>query len=330
MRHKNYGVCMRAAWAIALVGVGASALAQSFLPSNDGWFFWRIDTVADAPMRCCFDWHNGDSTPRQCNLDRRRGGIGTMNDEVSSADYAWVYAKQKNGEIVSISSFSPNCRVETDLPAMEIDGVAADQSVKWLTQIALSDRGLADDAVAAIAFHADPAGQRELVSLVQGTAPMPVRRAAVFHLGQLHAVRARNVLTQVLFADPSAAMREHAAFSVSESKLTDRADLLVRLAQEDRDPSVRGKAWFWLAQTADKKTEPAIAKALSNEGATSVRHEAIFALGQLPDERAAKALISVIENAGADLSDRKQALFWLAEGESGTGLDYLSQLLAAP
>lgn len=330
MRHKNYAVCVRAAWVIALVGIGASALAQSFLPSKDGWYFWRIDAVADAPMRCCFDWRNGKSVPRQCNLDRRQGGIGTMNDEVSSADYAWVYAKQKDGEVVSVSVFSPDCRIETDVPARAIDDVATDQSLRWLSELALGDRGLAADAVAAIAFHANPAGQRELVSLVRSNAPMAVRRSAVFYLGQMHAQSSRGVLTQVLFSDPSPALREHAAFSVSESTLADRADLLVRLAQEDGDPSVRGKAWFWLAQTADAKTESAIASALSRERSSKVRHEAIFALGQLPDERAAKALISVVENADGALSDRKQALFWLAESESGTGLDYLSRLLATP
>ncbi len=328
MRHKNYGLCVRAAWAIALVGIGASALAQSFLPDGDGWFYWRIDAVADAPTRCCFDWRDGDAVPRQCNLDRRRGGFGSMADKSSRAEHAWVYAKRRDGEIVAVSSFSPDCRIKTESPAIEVEDVPADQSVRWLTQLALADHGLADDAVGAIAFHADPAGRRALTSLAQGTAAIRVRKSAVFYLGQMHAKATRDVLTQVLFSDSSTAMREHAAFSVSESDLDDRADLLARLAQEDPDPSVRGKAWFWLAQTADAKTEAAIVAALKHERATNVRHEAIFALAQLPDERAVKALISVVENAAAPLSDRKQALFWLAEGESSTGLDYLSQMLA--
>ena len=146
-------------------------------------------------------------------------------------------------------------------------------------------------------------------------------------MGQLRSAETGDQLTQLMLDDPDPQLREHAAFSMSESALDNRDVLLVRLATEDTNVDVRGKAWFWLAQTESALTEQAIFDGLNTETAIKGRHEAIFALAQLPPERAASALIQLIQNSDRRSDDRKQALFWLAQGESDAGLDYLSEVL---
>ncbi len=83
-----------------------------------------------------------------------------------------------------------------------------------------------------------------------------------------------------------------------------------------------------LSQTESAATESAIDAALRNESDSGVREQAIFALSQLPDERATRALIKVAEDKSLAREERKRAVFWLAQSESGAAQTYLEEVLA--
>ncbi|HKE93867.1 MAG TPA: HEAT repeat domain-containing protein, partial [Povalibacter sp.] len=119
------------------------------------------------------------------------------------------------------------------------------------------------------------------------------------------------------------------AFAVSQSKSPQAAADLIRLANTDADPGVRGNAWLWLARTESTATEDAIDSALRKESDDAVRRQAIFALSQLPDVRATRALITVLEDQSRLSEDRKQAVFWLSQSKSAAAQTYLERLLTA-
>ncbi len=75
------------------------------------------------------------------------------------------------------------------------------------------------------------------------------------------------------------------------------------------------------------ETEAEILNVVASDENHAVREKAVFALSQLPGGRAVKALIAIVEDSETETSIRKRALFWLAQTESDTALDYLHRLL---
>ncbi|MFK8014325.1 MAG: hypothetical protein AB8G17_02635 [Gammaproteobacteria bacterium] len=328
MRHRNYTLCVRVAWAVAVVGIGASAIAQSLLPSDDGWYAWPIDAVEGAEFRCCFHWDDNQPKTKACKLDSIRTSYGNSDLAPPSHGSAIVYAQKRDGAVVRVHTFSSSCEVTTREGIAGLGNVTPRQSLSLLEGALRDGVAQTHEAIGAIAMHTGDEAARMLVRLADEREEKEVRKSAVFFMGQLRGAETENELTNIMFTDPSDSMREHAAFSISESSLPNREDLLVRLGNEDPEPGVRGKAWFWLAQTESPQVEGAIFACLEAEASVKARHEAIFALAQLPEERAARALIRVIESRDNSAADRKQALFWLAQGESDAGLDYLSRVLS--
>jgi hypothetical protein len=149
---------------------------------------------------------------------------------------------------------------------------------------------------------------------------------------------------QTVTADESARWliaRIESESSTADQSLTDSAlaalsthpvDLarqgLVNLGNTHKRPGVRSKAWFWLAMSGATGTEGAISAAVRKDPDDDVREQAVFALSRLPDERAAKALIALAEDKSLSREQRKRAVFWLSQSESGVALAFLDQVLA--
>jgi len=131
-----------------------------------------------------------------------------------------------------------------------------------------------------------------------------------------------------MFDDKDAEVRQHAAFAMAQTKSPRVAPDLIRQGNTDKVGEVRAQAWFWLAQTGAAEAEQAISQALRKDADEHVREQAVFALSRLPDERAARALISTAEDQSLSREQRKRAVFWLAQAESGPAQAYLEKVLA--
>jgi HEAT repeat protein len=94
---------------------------------------------------------------------------------------------------------------------------------------------------------------------------------------------------------------------------------LIELARDrDRPTDVRKPALFWAGQLGEGEVlEPVRAIANDNSENEAIRKHAIFVLSQLPDGAGNAALMS-IARGGGEIAIRKQALFWIGQGETPT------------
>lgn len=304
------------------------ALAELAPMTNDGWYSWRVEAVADAPDWCCYRWNSGKPYRAGCDLGSRQTGYGSSVDRRFSTGEIQIYAHLESGTISQVRALSSRCPVTTGTDLVDLGRVPNADSVQRLRREAAEHTRVSSDALAAIAVHAGPEALQSLLDIAKDNQDLENRKDAIFWLGQVRATDAAAEIEQLMFADPEAGFREHAAFSLSQSDVPGRADALARLGREDPDEEVRGQAWFWLAQTDSAGAAGGILNAIGSEQSEHVRHQAIFALSQLEEDGAIKALVSVIENRRLDEDDRKQALFWLAQMDSDPALNYIDQLLS--
>jgi HEAT repeat protein len=94
---------------------------------------------------------------------------------------------------------------------------------------------------------------------------------------------------------------------------------LIDLARDrDRPTDVRKPALFWAGQLGEGEVlEPVRAIANDDSENEAIRKHAIFVLSQLPDGAGSPALLSIARGDG-EISIRKQALFWIGQGDTPT------------
>ncbi|MGB5347407.1 MAG: HEAT repeat domain-containing protein, partial [Woeseia sp.] len=227
-----------------------------------------------------------------------------------------------------ILTLSPQCPIVTSSPVVDLGVVETPSSVRWLSARIGAGDDLSSAALAAIAAHAGDLAATTLVKTAQDSQREAARRDAIFWMGQLRVRETGRELESLMFTDRSADMRQHAAFSLSQSDAANRDELLIRQGREDRAAQVRVQAWFWLAQTGSADAEAVIGRALVEDPNKDVREEAVFALSQLPGDRAVTSLIAILENRELPRAVRERALFWLAQSDSDVAYEKIQQLLA--
>lgn len=94
---------------------------------------------------------------------------------------------------------------------------------------------------------------------------------------------------------------------------------LIELARDrDRPIEVRKPALFWAGQVGEAAVlDPVRAIATDDSEDESMRKQATFVLSQLPDGAGNAALMSIARGNGA-VAVRKQALFWVGQGDTPT------------
>jgi hypothetical protein len=240
-----------------------------------------------------------------------------------------VLFRVENQRIEKIQSATPECDLDAGgLPFIWLDGAGAGESVRLLQSIARSDNArVADDAVAAIALHADAAAGAALEELAAADQVEKLRRQAIFWLGNARGRRGFEIVSRIARDDPSDRIRQHAVFALSLSEESEAPRTLAAIAHNDSSPRVRGQALFWLAQKAGKKiAESAIGDALANDPETEVKKQAVFALTQLPNGDGVPMLIQ-IARTNRTPEVRKQAVFWLGQSRDPRALAFIEDVL---
>lgn len=103
-------------------------------------------------------------------------------------------------------------------------------------------------------------GSRWLIERARDTSEsVKVRRTALFWAGQSENTRTAD-LVNVYRTGDEPSFREHAIFVLSQRQDDAATDALIRIAREDADTRMRGKALFWLAQ----KKDPRVMKLISD------------------------------------------------------------------
>lgn len=316
---------------IAMVAVAClmSPLASASMDdiAGSGWFTWRVEAAQSDHEWCCFSWSAGNKQSGNCDLDSSHVSYGRNEKAESGSGQMQFYARLQNGNVTKLWTLSPQCRVINESGTTDLGLLDVPQSIHWLATLVVPHSPISSDAIAALSVHSGRLAITTLLDFARDDADIENRKDAVFWLAQVRGLEAGQKIIELMFADSDPEFREHVAFSVSQSNAAGKNAALVRLGRQDADAEVRGKAWFWLAQTGDASVEQDLLSVLQDEQDNDVREEAIFALAQLPDERAVAALVKVVENRQLTDDERKKALFWLANLESDSALEYVAGLL---
>jgi hypothetical protein len=299
------------------------------------WVGYAVPIIPGDRQSCC--WNNNS---RGCFLepnvnDRVVAGSAAQPVKLEGPTHLVVLFRIENRQIGKIRTFTPECELDAGgLSFLWLTGVSAPDSIRALLAIAKDTAGQtreqlrnADNAVSAIALHADPAADAALEEMLAPSHPEQVRRQAIFWLGNSRGQRGFQLVSKIVREDPSDKIREHAVFALTQNKDPQAANVVVAVAHNDKSARVRGQALFWLAQRAQRKVaESAISDAIANDPETEVKKKAVFALTQMPSGEGVPLLIQVARN-NKNPEVRKQAIFWLGQSKDERALTFIEEVL---
>ncbi len=300
------------------------------------WIGYAMPSLRHGHM-CCYDSVQ-ESRVRPCGLCRlegRRGGVnvqgsGPAGTERSASEppLAIVMLRVERGQIGRVGAYSADCGLDAGgLGVLWLSEVPAAQSLGLLEPLAASVTR--EEAMAAIAAHADPLADAALERLAAPGRPSKVREQAAFWLGEARGRHGYEVLRRLVREDEDPDFREHAVFALSQSDVPEALDTIIEVARGDPSTGVRGQALFWLAQKAGKRAAAAITRSIEEDPETEVKKKAVFALSELPDGEGVPLLIG-LARANRNPAVREQAFFWLGQSEDPRALDFLAEVLKRP
>jgi HEAT repeat protein len=304
------------------------------------WIAYGVREIAGEPSVCCGNYNNSENAAcGTCNLEKE-GGNATGKQHSDGTAYLepgsqlLVLLRVADQRVMKIRVASSACAVDAGgMRVVWLTGVEAEQSVALLRNYVRpedtqkhGDHGLSEQALAAIALHADAAADRAFSSFVASTQPAGLREKTSFWLGAVRGEQGLVLLEQMAKSDPSADVRAQVSFALFVSKQPGAVDEMIRMAHDDESAHVRGQALFWLAQKAGKKAEGAITGAIENDPDSEVKKKAVFALTQMPKEEGVPKLIQVAQtNKNPEV--RKQAMFWLGQSNDPRALEFFEKIL---
>ena len=304
-------------------------------PGQPFWVGYAMPLLHKPRFICCFDsveqFQRTKGCCSGCKLENQHGSYfnsdgGTCVDPTPPTHF-FVMMRIAEGRVRRIRAFTPGCGLDAGgKTVVWLTGVNSGQSISYLEHLAREEHyQLAEDAIAAIALHADPLADKVLERFVSATQPGPVREHAAFWLGSQRGRTGYDIVLNLLRTDSDGKFREHAIFVVSESGQPDAISELIRLAKSDRDRDVRSQSLFWLAQKASVQAEQAITDAMEKDPDAEVKRKAVFALSQLPTAQGVPLLLKYARSGNPVI--RKEAIFWLGESEDPRALDFLEKFL---
>ena len=250
-------------------------------------------------------------------------------ENTGSFDQALILVKVTNGEVTKLHVLNPDRVLDAGgLPLIWLNGVAAEDSVRFLTDLARRSDAehLRDSAVFVVSIHQTPAATAALISLTGAANDLKIREKAAFWLSSQRDHEGFLPIQHLARTDGDDRFREKLTFDLSLTKDPEGLTELIRMAHEDASPQVRKQAQFWMATKGGKKVAADLRQAAADDPDTAVRKSAVFALSRLPGDEAATQLIMVAES-NRDPEVRKQAVFWLGQSSDPKALDYLTKLL---
>lgn len=89
----------------------------------------------------------------------------------------------------------------------------------------------------------------------------------------------------------------------------------------------RREAVFWLGQLRISEAGVILMTLINDDISSQIREHAIFSYAQSPAPDRLDLLVEIVGDDNQRMSDRQSALFWLAQLEDGSGVDFIHDLL---
>jgi hypothetical protein len=312
---------------------GSLAAIVHSVGAGPAWIGYAVPSLRPGHM-CCYDSvHEAQSRPRGCcRLEGRRGGLSIEPPPMVSleapagAPLAVVLLRVENGRVGRLGIYSADCGLDAGgRRVIWLSGVPPSESLALLESVIVPPT--VEEALAAVAAHADPAADRILERQVAPGQARSTREPAAFWLGEARGRRGYEVLRRLVQEDADPELREHVTFALSVSDVPEAIDVLIETARRDHHPGVRGQALFWLAQKAGQKAAAAITRAIEEDPDTEVKRKAVFALSELDN---GVPLLIQVARTNRNPAVREQAFFWLGQSEDDRALDFLAEVLRRP
>jgi hypothetical protein len=316
-------------------GLEATLRAIQSAQSTAAWIGYAVPIIPGDRQNCCWNNNSRGCFLEPTDYDRRVITTTAQPVKLEGPTHLVVLYRIENRQVSKIRTFTPDCELDAGgLSFVWLTGVIPSESIRALLTIAKDTAGQtreqlrnADNAVSAIAMHADPAADTALEEMLAPSHPDQVRRQAIFWLGNARGQRGFQLVSKIVREDPSDKIREHAVFALTQNKDPQASSVVVSVAHNDKSARVRGQALFWLAQRAQRKVaESAISDAIANDPETEVKKKAVFALTQMPSGEGVPLLIQVARN-NKNPEVRKQAMFWLGQSKDERALSFIEEVL---
>jgi HEAT repeats len=313
--------------------------AESPQPS---WIAYDLPTISTKDQTCCnYSDHNGSNLCGTCFLEEHRGNTYVRNDtqqnktvELERSANVTILLRAERGRVMRIRIASSNCTFDAGgLRVVWLTTVKSEESVAVLSRFVDTkssgddENNLTNQAVMAIAQHADASADHALASFVTPNQSARLRETTAFWLGASRGKSGLTVLEKMATSDPDPDVRAKVAFALFVSHEPAAVDDIIHMAKNDGSTHVREQALFWLGQKAGQKASATIASAIDNDPDTEVKKKAVFALSQLSKDEGVPKLIEVAQtNKNPEV--RKQAMFWLGQSNDPRAVAFFEKILS--
>ena len=176
--------------------------------------------------------------------------------KLEGADTVYVLYRLADHRVDRIQFSSSECPLDAGgLTVRWLTGVSAAGSLDWLTRFVTGDSGrrLQNQAVVAIALHADPLALDRLLSLARTGKDARVRGDALFWVAQRAGTKAMDAVSNAIDNDPDTEVKKKAVFALSQMPKDEGVPKMIDVARNNRNPEVRRQAMFWLGQSGDPR-----------------------------------------------------------------------------
>ena len=242
-------------------------------------------------------------------------------------DHLVVLFRVESGAVERVRAISPDCEIDGGgAPVHWLTDVRPAESVAMLSAMAAGPGRAADDALTALALHADPSADAALESLVGPAQPAFLRERAVYWLGVANDGRRIETLQRLLAAGLPEAVEQRAISGLGAGKSPAATDLLISIAHEDRNPRMRAQAVSALARKPDPKAVDAIVAAIQKDADVQVQRRAVNALQSLPNAEGIPLLIQTAKTSQS-AEVRKQAMSCLSQSRDPRAASFFEDLL---
>jgi len=306
------------------------------------WIAYEVPTLSTKDQNCCnYSDHNGSNICGTCFLEEERGHSYVRKDtpqnktvELEGSAKVIILLRTEHSRVVRIRIASSNCSLDAGgLRVVWLTNVKPTESVAELSRFVYTksndedENDLTNQAVMAIAQHADTFADRALDSFVAPKQSARLREKTAFWLGASRGKSGLAVLEKMATSDPDPDVRAKVAFAMFVSHEPAAVDDIIHMAKSDGSTHVREQALFWLGQKAGQKASATITGAIENDPDTEVKKKAVFALSQLPKDEGVPKLIEVAQtNKNPEV--RKQAMFWLGQSNDPRAVAFFEQILS--
>jgi HEAT repeats len=217
----------------------AMGLEREFRPlllaqPQPAWIAYSVPSLRSFNLGCEYVSPGGRTAPGVVHLEPPREAV--------------ILFRVVNQAIDRVRALSPDCEIDAGgVPFHWLTDIHPAESVALLGAI---DR---QEAIMAIAMHADSSADTALERLIASGQPEAVRRRAVFWIAAARGRRGLDTVKQLLATESSTAVREQAISGVAASSEPEALDLLISIARQDKDIHVRRQAMNAIGRSRDPR-----------------------------------------------------------------------------